>query len=186
MVRTIQTSSLVYFFTADTRSAALWLIARVWLGYEWFMAGWEKFQNPVWWGNDAGAAISGFAQGALHKTAEFCANPAACHPDVQGWYSGFIQQTLVAHPYFWSHLITLGEMAVGVGLILGCLTGLAAFFGILMNLNFMLAGTVSMNPIWATVGILIILAWRVAGYWGADRYVLPILSRSVRSRGREG
>ena len=49
-----------------------------------------------------------------------------------------------------------------------------------MNLNFMLAGTVSMNPVWATTGILIILAWRVAGHWGLDRYVLPILSGSVR------
>ena len=186
MARTIQTSSLAYFFTADTRSAALWLIARVWLGYEWFMAGWEKFVNPVWWGPDAGAAISGFAQGALHKTAEFCANPAACHPDVQWWYADFIQQTLVAHQYFWSHLIVLGELAVGFGLIVGCLTGIAAFFGVLMNLNFMLAGTVSMNPIWATVGIHIILAWRVAGYWGADRYVLPLLHRSIRPRMREG
>ena len=45
MVRTIQTSSLYYFFAADTRSVWLWLIARVWLGYEWFMAGWEKSQE---------------------------------------------------------------------------------------------------------------------------------------------
>ncbi len=180
MARTIQTSSLYYFFAADNRSAWLWLIARVWLGYGWFMAGWEKFQNPVWWGNDAGGAISGFAKGALGKTAEFCANPAACHPDVQWWYADFIQQTLVAHPYFWSHLIVLGELAVGLGLILGCLTGIAAFFGVLMNLNFMLAGTVSMNPVWATVGILIMLAWRVAGHWGLDRYVLPVLNGSVR------
>jgi len=50
----------------------------------------------------------------------------------------------------------------------------------------MLAGTVSVNPIWATLGIGLILAWRVAGYWGADRYVLPLLHSYFRPRMREG
>ncbi|MEK7156642.1 MAG: DoxX family membrane protein [Patescibacteria group bacterium] len=171
----IEESLFSYFFTADTRSAALWLIVRVWLGWQWLEAGWAKLHNPAWWGHDAGAAISGFAQGALAKT-------GGVHPDVQWWYADFVQATLIAHPYFWSHLIVFGELAVGIGLILGCLTGIAAFFGVVMNLNFMLAGTVSVNPIWATVGVLIVLAWRVAGYWGADRYVLPLLHRTIRPR----
>jgi len=175
----MEESPFSHFFTADTRSAWLWLVVRVWLGWQWLEAGWGKFQNPVWWGSDAGAAISGFAQGALAKT-------GGAHPDVQWWYADFLQQTLIAHPYFWSHLITLGEMTVGLGLILGCLTGIAAFSGVFMNLNFMLAGTVSVNPIWATLGIGLILAWRVAGYWGADRYVLPLLHSYFRPRMREG
>ncbi len=174
----IEESPFSHFFTADTRSAWLWLIVRVWLGWQWFEAGWGKLHNPAWWGSDAGAAISGFAQGALAKT-------GGAHPDVQWWYADFLRQTLVAHPYFWSHLITLGELAVGLGLIVGCLTGIAAFSGVFMNLNFMLAGSVSVNPIWATLGIGLILAWRVAGYWGLDRYVLPLLHTYFRPRMRE-
>jgi thiosulfate dehydrogenase [quinone] large subunit len=182
MKRSIEVSSLYYSLFADKKLAGLWFIIRVYLGYEWLMAGWEKFTNPAWWGDSAGSAITGFAQGALHKTAAFCTNAASCHPDVQDWYASFIQATLIAHPVFWSYFVTLGEMAVGLGLILGCFTGLAALSGVFMNLNFMLAGSVSVNPIWATIGLFIVLARRIAGYWGADRFVLPFI-RKFEPRG---
>ncbi len=55
------------------------------------------------------------------------------------------------------------------------LTGIAAFFGVVMNFNYLLAGAVSTNPIPGFLGILLILAWRVAGYYGVDHYLLPAL-----------
>jgi thiosulfate dehydrogenase [quinone] large subunit len=55
------------------------------------------------------------------------------------------------------------------------LTGIAAFFGVFMNLNYLLAGTVSVNPVLGFLGIFLVLAWRVAGYYGVDRYLLPLL-----------
>ena len=70
-------------------------------------------------------------------------------------------------------LIVFGEIAVGLGLIFGCLTGIAAFFGALMNMSFLLAGSASTNPVLFTLGIGMILAWRVAGYYGIDRWLLP-------------
>ena len=72
-------------------------------------------------------------------------------------------------------LITFGEMAVGLGLLFGCLTGFAAFFGALMNMSFLLAGSASTNPVLFTLAIGLILAWKVAGYYGVDRYLLPML-----------
>jgi len=174
----IEESPFSYFFTADTRTAPLWFLVRVYLGWQWLEAGWGKFNNPAWFGPDAGSAIFGFGQGALVKT-------GGAHPDVQWWYADFLQQTLIAHPYFWSHLITLGELAVGLGLIAGCLTGIAAFFGVFMNLNFLLSGSVSANPIMFTLGIGLILAWRVSGYWGIDRYILPLLHGYLRPPVRE-
>jgi len=78
-------------------------------------------------------------------------------------------------------MIAWGEVIVGAALILGLFVGLAAFFGSFMNLNFLLAGTVSVNPIMITLGVFLILAWRVAGYWGLDRFVLPLVSRRVSS-----
>jgi thiosulfate dehydrogenase [quinone] large subunit len=44
-----------------------------------------------------------------------------------------------------------------------------------MNLNFLLAGAVSTNPVLFTCSIALIMAWRVAGYLGVDRYLLPHL-----------
>jgi thiosulfate dehydrogenase (quinone) large subunit len=64
---------------------------------------------------------------------------------------------------------------VGVGLLLGALTGLAAFGGALMNMSFLLAGSASTNPVLFTLAIGLILAWKVAGYYGLDRFLLPML-----------
>jgi thiosulfate dehydrogenase (quinone) large subunit len=40
------------FLFADTRLAPLWLLIRLYAGYAWLMAGWDKFTNPaeVWVG----------------------------------------------------------------------------------------------------------------------------------------
>jgi thiosulfate dehydrogenase [quinone] large subunit len=53
--------------------------------------------------------------------------------------------------------------------------GLAATGGFLLNTAFLLAGTTSTNPVLAVLGILLILAWKNAGYLGLDRFLLPAL-----------
>ncbi|HEY7418879.1 MAG TPA: DoxX family protein, partial [Ktedonobacteraceae bacterium] len=129
----------------------------------------EKSSGGAWvFTNHDGAAILGFAQGAVAKA-------TGAHPSVQDWYASFLKTFVIPHPAIWSYLITFGEVAVGLGLIVGALTGIAAVFGMVMNLNYLLAGTVSTNPILGFLAIFLILAWRVAGYYGVDRYLLPLL-----------
>ncbi len=65
-----------------------------------------------------------------------------------------------------------GELLIGIGLILGAFTGVAAFFGGLMNWNFMMAGSASTNPLLFVAAVAIILGWKVAGYIGADYFLL--------------
>ena len=176
---TLEQSWFPHFLFTSRESAPLWFVVRLYVGYEWLIAGIDKVMNPVWFGTGAGGAIKGFVAGALRKTAEFCKPDAACHPDVQMWYAGFLKDAVLPYPVAWSNAIAVGEVLVGIGLIVGAVVGVAAFFGALMNLNFMLAGTVSINPILFTLSIGLILAWRIAGYLGLDRYVLPRLhSRS--------
>ncbi len=69
----------------------------------------------------------------------------------------------------------MGELLIGVALLLGILTGLAALFGAFMNWPFMMAGTASTNPVMLIVAVGILLAWKTAGWWGLDRFVLPYL-----------
>lgn len=177
----VEESSVGHFLYSSSKSAFLWLVVRVYLGYEWFMAGWEKLHNPAWVGDSAGTALQGFINGALAKSV--CApGAAACHVDVQSWYAAFLQNVVLQNTVLWSFMVTWGEILVGAALILGLFVGLAAFFGSFMNLNFLLAGTVSVNPIMLTLGIFLILAWRVAGNWGLDRFVLPLVSRRVSSQ----
>jgi thiosulfate dehydrogenase [quinone] large subunit len=152
----------------DVRWAWLWLILRLYVGYEWVVAGWGKVTNSAWVGSQAGTAISGFVNGALQQT-------TGAHPNVQGWYATFLQDVVLAHPAIWSYLISFGELLVGIGLIVGLFTGIAAFFGSLMNVNYLLAGAVSTNPILFVIATWLVLAWKTAGWWGLDRWVLPKL-----------
>jgi thiosulfate dehydrogenase [quinone] large subunit len=154
---------------ADTRLAPFWLLVRLYCAYEWLTSGWGKIQSPAWTGAQAGAAIAGFVNGALAKT-------GGDHPDVTGWYAAFLQNLVLPNAGLWAHLVAWGELLVGVGLVVGALTGVAAFFGTLMNVNYLLAGTVSSNPILFVLGTWLVLAWRVAGWWGLDRWLLPALS----------
>jgi len=178
---TIPEPPLARFLFADRRMAWFWLLVRVYAGYSWFAAGWDKLtgtsidfgtfgqkSSPWVFTAHSGAAMTGFVKGAVAQT-------TGAHANVQGWYGNFLQTVVLPHPAFWAYLITFGELAVGLGLILGILTGIAAFFGVFMNLNYVLAGAVSTNPILGFLGLFLILAWRIAGYYGADRYLLPLL-----------
>ncbi|MEK7585725.1 MAG: DoxX family membrane protein [Patescibacteria group bacterium] len=156
------------FIFGNTKMSWFWLLARVYVGWEWFHAGWTKFAGTGWVGDGAGNSISGFVKGALAKT-------TGAHPDVQGWYATFLENVVLPHASFWSHLVVYGEILVGAALILGIFTGIAAFFGLFMNLNFMLAGALSTNPILFTLSIGLVLAWKIAGEFGVDRYLLPAL-----------
>lgn len=152
----------------DVRLSWLWLILRVYIGYEWLTAGWAKVTNPAWLGPQAGTALSGFLKGALAKT-------TGAHPDVQGWYGWFLQNMVLPNAATWSAVVAVGEVLVGIALILGLFTGLAAFFAGFMNFNYLLAGTVSTNPALFIIGIFLVLAWKTAGWLGLDHWVLPLL-----------
>lgn len=154
-----------WLFT-NTTSAWIWLILRLYLGYSWLVAGINKVSSDVWTGENAGAAIQGFMGGALEKVEE---------GDVAGWYAWFLENIVIPNAVPFSYIVAWGEVLVGLGLIIGLLTGIAAFFGALMNMSFLLAGTVSSNPIMFMIAIVLIMAWKVAGWYGLDRWLLPKL-----------
>ena len=169
-----------YLFS-NTRAGLLWLPIRIFLGFSWLEAGLHKL-FPVgkavgagWL--DGGASLKGFWTSAV-------AIPDTGSPKIAfEWYRDFLNFLLSNDAFVWfAFLIVFGEIAVGLGLLTGTLTGVAAFFGALMNMSFLLAGSASTNPILFTGAIGLILAWRVAGYYGVDRYLLPMLGVPWRSR----
>ncbi len=156
-----------------------WTAVRLYTGFVWLAASWEKLRDPrgVWVGERAGAAVAGFVQGALAKT-------SGEHPDVMGWYASFLREVVLPHPAFFSYVVTFGELAVGIALLVGLFTGIAAFFGGFMNVNFMLAGTCSINPLLFVLATWLVLAWRVAGEWGLDHWALRRLGSPGAPRPR--
>jgi len=158
----------------NTRWSWLWLIVRVWLGYNWIDSGLGKLSNPAW--TQTGDALKGFWERAV-LIPEAPARPAIAFD----WYRSFLQSLLDAQAYTWfSKLVVAGELLIGIALILGMFTGIAAFFGGFMNWNFMMAGSASTNPVLFTVAILLVLAWKTAGWLGLDRWLLPLLGTPWR------
>jgi thiosulfate dehydrogenase [quinone] large subunit len=166
---TVEENSVAHFMFKDPRSSVLWLPVRLFLGWEWLDSGWGKIQNPEWF--STGNAIRSYWE-RVAAVPEPPARPSISYD----WWRGFIQGLLDADAHTWfGPLMAVGETLVGLGLILGGLVGIAAFFGILMNTSFLLSGSVSTNPIMLLLGILLILAWKVAGWIGLDRWLLPAL-----------
>ena len=165
----IQDPPIARFLFQSTAASWFWLIVRVFVGWQFLDASWHKFNTPAWM-NGSGDGIVGFWKGALGTT------PSGQPVVTYDWYRAFLQFLVDSHAQGWfSYVIVFGELAVGIGLILGAFVGLAATGGLLMNLAFLLAGTTSTNPVLAVLGILLILAWKNAGYIGLDRYLLPVL-----------
>jgi thiosulfate dehydrogenase (quinone) large subunit len=156
-----------YLF-GNTRAGLLWLPIRLFLGFEWAVAGWDKITGTGW--TDGGAALLGYWKNAV-------AIPTSGHAQITyEWYRSFLQFLIDHNAQTWmGWVVAYGELFVGIGLLVGALTGIAAFFGATMNMSYMLAGSTSVNPIMFAFTIGLILAWKVAGYYGLDRYLLPLL-----------
>ncbi|MGH2618959.1 MAG: DoxX family protein [Anaerolineales bacterium] len=157
----------------DTRSKWLWLIPRVWLGYQWLQAGFHKLEDAAWM--QTGEALKGFWERAVLI-------PESGRPAISfDWYRSFLQALLDAQTYTWfAKVVSVGETLVGIALIVGAFTGFAAFFGAFMNFNFMLAGSASTNPVLFLFAIGLIMAWKVAGLLGADALLLPLIGTPWR------
>jgi thiosulfate dehydrogenase (quinone) large subunit len=164
----VQDPPIARFLFGDTRFAWFWLIVRVLLGWQWLSSGWGKLQNPDWM--QGGIALQGFWERAVQI-------PEAGRPPITfDWYRGFIQGLLDGQAYTWfAPLVAFGETLIGVGLIIGAFVGIAAFFGAFMNWNFIMAGSASTNGLLGLAALFLILAWKIAGWYGADRWLLPRL-----------
>jgi thiosulfate dehydrogenase (quinone) large subunit len=185
-VPVLPTTKLLFF---DTRFAWLWLIVRLYVGYQWLTSGMAKVagyslapgtfgqhvQGGSWLVGGHGAkSLQGFFTHSL-------ALASGPNPVIQNWYAAFLQHIALPGVGVFSYLIPFGELFVGLGLILGLFTGVAAIFGALMNMNYLLAGSISINPILFLLEIFLILAWRICGFYGVDRFLLTRL-RNTQTR----
>ncbi len=130
--------------------------------------GLEKVFQDYWLTSTAplkgfvGFALKGAAQGP-HSSVNY------------GWYAAFLRWVGGSGAGIMSKVIALGELAIGIALILGLFTGIAAFLAGMLSMSFGLAGVAGVNPVFFLGEVLLVLGWRNAGYIGLDRWVLPAL-----------
>lgn len=175
--RVIQDPPIARFLFENRYAAWLWLIVRVYVGYQWLQAGLNKITNPAW--VEGGTALKGFWTRAI--TIPEQGNP----PIAFDWYRAFLSTMLEQGHYTWfAKLVAYGELLVGIGLIVGAFVGIAAFAGAFMNWNYIMAGAASTNGLLLCLGIGLVLAWKIAGYIGLDYYLLPVLGTPWRNQAR--
>lgn len=81
------------FLFGDVRMAWFWLVLRLYLGWQWFVAGQAKVTEDVWM--NGGAALQGYWQGTVAIPEE--GRPAITY----GWYRDFLQFMLKREWYTW-------------------------------------------------------------------------------------
>lgn len=103
---------------------ATWLaVLRIYTGIFWLLHGVPKLLNPNFASPDGGMA--GMVTDMGSKTS--------------GAYHDFIMHTVLPNAPVFAHLVAWGETLVGVSLLLGLLTRVGGFFGVLLPLNYWLA-----------------------------------------------
>ena len=166
-------SKFARFLRRARDASYLYLGIRIFLGWQWMEAGWHKIEDPGWLN---GESIRGYWERAVLIPEE--GRAAITYPI----YRSFLQGLLDANAHTWfGPLIAFSEFLVGLAIILGALTAIAAFGGILMNFAFLYAGSASSNPTLLLFGLMLIWGWRVAGWIGLDRWILPMLTKVTRT-----
>jgi thiosulfate dehydrogenase [quinone] large subunit len=161
---------------ASKAAAWIWLVVRVWLGYEWLHAAYEKINTTAartaWW--DSGAAVKSIASSAL------AASKLPEHPQLaNAWWMSVLHWEST-NALWVSRVVVVAEVAIGVALVLGLFTGVFALLGLVLNFSYMFSGAAGVDPAFVIAAILLVLAWRNAGWIGLDGLMLPHLGAARR------
>lgn len=111
--------------TASVRTYAFWLaLFRMYAGAFWLAHGVPKFLMGAKFLPPAGF-MEQFLQQAVQKSPPF--------------YQAFLSMDVIPHPGIFAELVRLGEVLVGVSLLLGFLTRLGGLGGMFLSANYFLA-----------------------------------------------
>ncbi len=151
----------------STGASVGWLLVRVWVGWQWFGSGTHQLTDRQ------SLSLSSQALEAYWRSA-LGTSPAGSGVVVDDWLRSVMGMLLARDAEYWiAGVIAVGEVVLGIALILGVFAGIMAAAGLLLQfLVFLIAGSSTANPFIVPLAILVILAWKNAGYVGFDRYLL--------------
>jgi thiosulfate dehydrogenase [quinone] large subunit len=100
-----------------------WLFFRVYLGYIWLLAGLAK------------ANLFFLTQGFKESLIYFIVGNSF------PWYKSFLEGIVLPHSVLFAYITVIGEIVIGILLIFGLLTRVAAVFAVFASINFILAAS---------------------------------------------
>jgi thiosulfate dehydrogenase [quinone] large subunit len=154
----IETPRALRWLQQSKASALVWTAMRVWLGVMWIQAGVAKLwgaENPAFMHN-GGAGVAGFAS---HGVAAY------------SWWASFLHSFVVPNAGWIGVVVAVSEFAVGICLVLGFLTPLAALVSLALLFTYVMSGTASVCAFYALFAIVILAMWRTSSWIGADGFI---------------
>lgn len=150
-----------YDLLVRTPSWSNWVLVplRLFLGVTFIYAGLQKLTDPQYFNPSArgfiGRQIMAFANGSpLHA---------------------FLIRVAVPHAAFFGALVAYGELAIGLGVLLGLLSRAAALCGLLINLIFFLSADWHVFPYFYGSDIVFLFCWLTLLVAGPTNQVMPAL-----------
>ena len=144
--------------------AVVWTAMRVWLGVMWIQAGDAK----LW-----GAENSAFLHHGGAGVAGFAAHGVAAY----SWWASFLHGFVVPNAGWIGVLIAVAEFAIGIALVAGFLTPVAALGSLALLFTYVMSGTASVCAFYALFSIVILATWRTSSWLGVDGLVVGYLQR---------
>ncbi|HVB25283.1 MAG TPA: TQO small subunit DoxD [Ktedonobacteraceae bacterium] len=148
-------------YQEQARSVSKWILLplRLFLGVTFIYAGIQKLTDPQFFSPSArsyiGKQIIGFATGSPLHT--------------------FLINVAVPHASFFGYLVAYGEIAIGLGTLVGFLLRPAAFSGMLISLMFFLSATWRVFPYFYGADIVFVFCWITMLLAGPMNTGLPAL-----------
>jgi thiosulfate dehydrogenase [quinone] large subunit len=141
-----------------------WLAMRVWVGIMWMQAGWAKLfgAENAYFLHNHGAGVAGFAAHGV---------PA------YSWWGSFLHSFVVPNAGWIGILIAVAEFAIGLALVLGLFTRLAALGSLALLFTYVMSGTASVCAFYALFAIVILATWKTSSWIGADGLIAAYRQR---------
>lgn len=140
---------------ASKVAAVAWTAIRIWLGIMWIQAGWAKL---------VGAENAGF----LHNGGTAVAGFAAHGTPAYSWWGHFLTGFVVPNSGWIAILVAASEFVIGVALVAGLFTRIAAVGSLALLFTYVMSGTASVCAFYALCAIVILTFWRTSSWLGID------------------
>lgn len=136
---------MIPYKSLHTSRIARWVLLplRLFLGVTFLYAGIQKFIDPQF--------FQPSTTGYIGKQVTAFARTSPLHD--------FLLQVVAPHADFFGHLVAYGEIAIGLGVLVGLLFRPAAFFGLLLSLLFYLSVTWRVYPYFYGADIVFVFSW---------------------------
>jgi thiosulfate dehydrogenase [quinone] large subunit len=144
--------------------SVVWLAMRIWLGIMWIQAGWAKLwgaENSAFLHHN-GAGVAGFAS---HGTSAYT------------WWHHILTGAVVPNSGAIGIIVAVAEFAIGIALVAGFFTRIAALASLGLLFTYVMSGTASVCAFYALFAIVILVTWQTSSWIGVDGVIAAYRQR---------